>query len=57
MNRPKLIAKITGVISIVICIIYLIFISVFDFRSNLNDYLINQIENMGVIVSFLRSYP
>ena len=56
MNRPKLIAKITGFISIVICIIYLLFISVFDFRSNLNNYLINQNENMGVIVSCLRSY-
>ena len=57
MNRPKLIAKVTGVISIVICIIYLLFISVFDFRSNLNNYLINQSENMGVIVSCLRNYP
>ena len=57
MNRPKLIAKITGFISIFICIIYLLFISVFDFRSNLNNYLINQSENMGVIVSCLRNYP
>ena len=57
MNRPKLIAKITGFISIAICIIYLLFISVFDFRSNLNNYLINRSENMGVIVSFLKNYP
>ena len=57
MNRPKLIAKITGFISIVICIIYLLFISVFDFRSNLNNYLINRSENMGVIVSFLMNCP
>ncbi len=57
MNRPKLIAKITGFISIVICIIYLLFISVFDFRSNINNYLINQSENMVVIVSSLRNYP
>ena len=57
MNRPKLIAKITGFISIVICIIYLLFISVFDFRSNINNYLINQTENMGAIVSSLMSYP
>ena len=56
MNRPKLIAKITGFISIVICIIYLLFISLFDFRSYLNNYLINQTENMGVIVSSLMSY-
>ena len=56
MNKPKLIAKITGIISIVICIIYLIFISIFDFRSNLNDYLINQTENVGVIVFYLRNH-
>ncbi len=53
MNRPKLIAKITGFISIIICILYLFFISVFDFRTNLNNYLINQTENMGAVVSFL----
>ena len=57
MNRPKLVAKITGFISIIICLIYLLFISVFDFRSNLNNYLINQTENMGVIVSYLWNYP
>ena len=56
MNRPKLIAKITGFISIVICVIYLLFISVFDFRNNLNNYLINQSENMGVIVSYLQNF-
>ena len=57
MNRPKLIAKITGFISIVICLIYLLFISVFDFRSNLNNYLVNQTEKMGVIVFCLKNYP
>ncbi len=57
MNRPKLIAKITGFISIVICLFYLLFISVFDFRNNINNYLINQTENMGAIVSCLRIYP
>ena len=57
MNRPKLIAKITGFISIVICVIYLLFISIFDFRNNLNNFLINQTENMGAIVYSLRYYP
>ena len=57
MTRAKLIAKVTGFISIIICMIYLLFISVFDFRSNLNNYLINQTENMGVIVSCLRNFP
>ena len=57
MNRPKLVARITGLISIIICLMYLLFISVFDFRNNLNNYLINQTENMGVIVSCLRNFP
>ncbi len=57
MNRSKLIAKITGFISIIICLIYLLFISVFDFRSKLNNYLINQTENTVAIVSFLKNYP
>ena len=57
MTRAKLIAKITGFISIIICMIYLLFISVFDFRSNLNNYLINQTENVGAIAFYLRNYP
>ena len=57
MNRPKLVAKITGIISIFICIIYLLFISFFDFRDNINHYLINQTENMGVIVSYVGNFP
>ena len=57
MNRPKLIAKITGIISIFICIIYLLFISFFDCRDNLNHYLVNQTENMGVIVSYVANFP
>ena len=38
MNRSKLIAKLTGFISIAICIIYLLLITVFDFRGSFNDY-------------------
>ena len=56
MNRAKIIARLTGIISIAICIIYLLFISVFDFRSYLNDFLVNQSENMGVIVSSVWNY-
>ena len=51
MNRSKLIAIITGIISILICIIYLLFISVFDFRNIINNYIINQNQNMAAIVS------
>tara|TARA_B100001248_G_scaffold9753_1_gene6404 strand:+ start:352 stop:489 length:138 start_codon:yes stop_codon:yes gene_type:complete len=39
--RPKIIATITGFISIVICIAYLLLITIFDFRSYLNDQLSN----------------
>ena len=41
LTRSKLIALLTGFISIVICIIYLILITVFDFRTFLNDKLVN----------------
>jgi len=39
--RPKIIAIITGFISIVICVAYLLLITVFDFRAYLNDQLSN----------------
>ena len=51
-NRSKLIAIFTGVISVLICVIYLILITVFDFRSLLNNYLSNESENL-VAVSYL----
>ena len=53
MNKSKLIAILTGFISIIICIIYLLFISIFDFRSFLNNYLINHVENMAAIFSLM----
>ena len=37
--RPKIIAIVTGFISIFICIAYLLLITIFDFRAYLNDYL------------------
>ncbi len=40
-SRPKIIAIITGVISIAICIAYLLFITIFDYRTYLNDQLTN----------------
>ena len=41
MNRPKYIAVITGFISILICLTYLILITVLDFRNLINLYLTN----------------
>ena len=41
LGRPNIIALITGIISIAICIAYLLLITVFDFRTYLNDQLSN----------------
>ena len=41
ISRSKIIAIITGLISIIICITYLLLITVFDFRVFLNDQLSN----------------
>ena len=41
MGKSKIIAIVTGFISIAICIPYLILITIFDFRTNLNDQLSN----------------
>ena len=49
ISRSKLIAIITGFISILICILYLILITVFDFRSFLNDQITSLSENMAAV--------
>ena len=55
-NRSKLVAIITGFISVLICIIYLLLITIFDFRSLLNDQLTNLSDNMATFfdLDFLR---
>ena len=50
ISRPKLLAIITGFISILICILYLLLITVFDFRSFLNDHITNLSENMAIVL-------
>ena len=50
MTRSKIVAVVTGCISVLICILYLILITVFDFRSFLNDYITNLSENMAVVL-------
>ena len=40
-GRQKIIALVTGIISIAICIAYLLLITIFDFRTYLNDQLSN----------------
>ena len=50
ISRSKLLAIITGFISILICVLYLLFITVFDFRSFLNDLITSHSDYMGVIL-------
>ena len=40
-GRSKIIAIVTGFISIAICIAYLLLITIFDFRTFINDQLSN----------------
>ena len=49
VSRSKLIPIITGFISILICILYLLLITVFDFRSFLNNQIISHSANMAAI--------
>ena len=49
ISRSKLIAVITGFISILICILYLLLITVFDFRSFLNNQITSHSVNMAAI--------
>ena len=49
ISKSKLIAIITGFISILICIVYLLLITVFDFRSFLNDQITSHSPNMAAI--------
>ena len=56
ISKSKIIAIITGFISITICILYLLLITVFDFRSILNEKLISLSENMAAVFYVIK-YP
>ena len=49
IQSSKIIALITGFISILICVSYLLFIAIFDFRSFLNDRISIDQDNLAVI--------
>ena len=49
IGKSKLVAIIAGFISVTICILYLLLITVFDFRSLLNEQLISLSENMAEV--------
>ncbi len=48
-NSSKIVAIITGFISVLICVLYLILITIFDFRTFLNNHITNLSESMAVI--------
>ena len=48
-KKKKIIAILTGFISVLICILYLLLITIFDFRSFLNDHIVNLSENMAIV--------
>ncbi len=56
-NRSKLVAITTGVISIFICILYLLLITVFDFRSFLNNQITNLSENIAAVFPVIDYIP
>ena len=51
MSRSKIVAIITGFISVLICILYLLLITVFDFRAYLNENITNLSENMAIVLA------
>ena len=49
ISKSKLVAIITGFISVSICITYLILITVFDFRAFINEKIISFSQNKEVV--------
>ena len=57
MSRSKIVAILTGFISVLICILYLLLITIFDFRSFLNDHITNLSENMAIALVEVDYHP
>ena len=53
ISKSKIVAIVAGFISITICILYLLLITVFDFRSFLNEKIISFSENMAAVFYLL----
>ena len=49
LNKSKVVAIITGLISVTICILYLLLITVFDFRAFLNEHITILSENISAV--------
>ena len=48
-NKSKLVAIVAGFISVTICILYLLLITVFDFRSFLNEHISSHPQNIAAV--------
>ena len=57
VSRSKIVAILTGFISVLICILYLLLITIFDFRSFLNEHIINLSENMAIVLLVIDYHP
>ena len=57
LSRSKIVAILTGFISVLICILYLLLITIFDFRSFLNDHIVNLSENMAIVWLEIDYFP
>ena len=49
ISKSKIVAIVTGIFSIFICVLYLLLITVFDFRSLLNDQITSLPEILEAI--------
>ena len=49
LKRSKVVAIITGLISVTICILYLLLVTVFDFRAFLNEHITILSENISEV--------
>ncbi|BAZ38297.1 hypothetical protein NIES4101_42340 [Calothrix sp. NIES-4101] len=54
MNRSKIVAVVTGAISIILAIVYLIIVQFLDFRGEMKPAPISQV-NQPVFVSYIHS--
>ena len=57
MSRSKIVAILTGFISVLICILYLLLITIFDFRSFINEYIVSLSENMAKVLLEIDYHP
>ena len=57
ISRSKIVAILTGFISVLICILYLLLITIFDFRSFINEYIVSLSENMAKVLLEIDYHP